>query len=67
MIGGTATGPTKPQEPTDLLLKKFLKTSCIPILKAPNDDSFVVAEDLNDFMLIFSVPLYISLLLSFNT
>ena len=62
MIGGIATGPTEPQEPTDLLPKKFPKTSCIPILKAPNDDSFVVAEDLNEFMLIFSVPLCISLM-----
>ena len=32
-----------------------------PILKAPNDDCFVVAEDLNDFMLNFSVLLCISL------
>ena len=61
MIGGIATGLTKPQEPTDLLLKKFLKTSSTPILKAPNDDCFVVTEDLNDFKLKFSVPLCISL------
>ena len=62
MIEGIAIGPTEPQEPTDLLPKKFPKTSCPPILKAPYDDSFVVAEDLNEFLLIFSVPLYISLM-----
>ena len=36
MIGGMATGPTEPEEPTDLLPKKFPKTSCIPILKVPS-------------------------------
>ena len=61
MIGGIATGHTKPQEPTGLPHKKFLKTSSTPILKAPNDDCFVVAEDLNDFMLKFSVLLCIPL------
>ena len=61
MIGRTATGPTKLQEPTGLPPKKFLKTSFTPISKAPNDDCFVVAEDLNDFMLSFSVLLCIPL------
>ena len=61
MIGGIATGLTKPQVPADLRLKKFLKTSSTPILKAPNDDCFVVTEDLNDFILMFSMPLCISL------
>ena len=45
-----------------LLSRPKSPLSCIPILKAPNDDSFVVAEDLNEFMLIFSVPLCISLM-----
>ena len=49
-IGGIATGLTKPRVPADLRLKKFLKTSSTPILMAPNDDCFVVTEDLNDSM-----------------
>ena len=47
-IGGVVTGLTEPRVLADLRPKKSPKTSSTPISMAPNDECFVVSEDLID-------------------